>query len=81
MTFIPYRSSLFYLDFANCAKLFLFFFFSFLKTPAGVAWCPSLEAGFPGTDARVCNNTHSDSQADPGERTDSHHACAPERYF
>lgn len=61
------------LGFANCAKFFFFKFFNCfspsLKTPACVAgcgesWCPSLEAGYPRTDTRVCNNTHSDRQTD-----------------
>lgn len=59
------------------------FFFALVKTPAGVAgcgetWCPSSEAGYPGTDTRVCNNTHSDSQADVsrGEHRQSPCLCA-----
>lgn len=43
---------------------------------------PVWRQAIPGqTHASVITHTATARQTDPGESTDSHHACAPERYF
>lgn len=60
------------------------FFAAVLETPAGVAGCgetrcPSLETGYPGTDTRVWNNTHSERQTDRSRGEDRQSPCLCDR--